>query len=41
MTGNLQGILGLVITSSVLIAIPGPSICFWSARRYLPGRKMP
>lgn len=28
MTGNLQGILGLVITSSVLIAIPGPSILF-------------
>lgn len=39
MTGNLQGILGLVITSSVLIAIPGPSILFLVGQALSAGKK--
>ncbi|WP_247712397.1 LysE family translocator [Morganella morganii] len=39
MIGNLQGILGLIITSSVLIAIPGPGILFLVGQALSAGKK--
>lgn len=39
MTDNLQGIAGLIITSSVLIAIPGPGILFLAGQALSAGKK--